>query len=119
MVMKHVKKVGVVLLFMVAVLTGCDNFGLLDLLDSGGDSAGGNGEPLSIVPVSVTVEVGSEFTFTATGGVPPYLFSFVSGLGSIDPESGVYTAPMDASVDVVQVEDNEGSLSSARIVVVF
>jgi hypothetical protein len=108
----------IILVFFALILAGCDSFELFDLLDEAGGAASGEEKPLSIVPVSATLEVGTEFTFSATGGIPPYVFSIVSGLGSIDRESGEYTAPAEASVDIVQVTDSEGSLSSARIVVV-
>jgi hypothetical protein len=113
------KIVKIILLLLIILLVGCDSYELFDLLGSTGAGASGEGEPLSIVPISATLEVGTEFTFTAAGGILPYIFSVVSGAGSINSESGVYTAPVEASIDIVQVADGEGSQSQARIVVVY
>jgi hypothetical protein len=38
---------------------------------------------------------------------------------AIDPESGVYSAPPEPSLDIVRVMDAEGSTSEAQIVVVY
>ncbi len=116
---KTVKVLKVVVFLLLTALAGCDGYELFDLFDSAGDGNGGEEKPLSIVPVSVTLEVGSELTFTATGGVPPYTFSIVSGSGMINRESGVYIAPLDSSVDIIQVADQEGSFSQAQVVVVY
>ena len=111
--------VKIALSLLVLLFAGCDSYELFDVLGTAGIVAGGEEKPLSIVPVAATVEVGTVFTFTATGGTLPYSFSIVSGLGSINPESGVYSAPAEASIDIVQVLDGAGSWSQARITVVY
>jgi hypothetical protein len=108
-------------LFFLSVLflARCDSYELFDLLDSGEADTSGSGDELSIVPISATVEVETELLFAASGGTPPYIFSIASGSGSINLDSGLYVAPADASIDIVQVTDGDGSQSQARVVVVF
>lgn len=108
-----------IVFLLAALLAGCDSYELFDLLGSANNDISNDGGTLAVVPVSVTLEVDSVFPFAANGGVPPFVFSVVSGAGSIHPESGVYTAPSDASIDIVQVTDGEGSQSRARVVVVY
>jgi hypothetical protein len=56
-------------------------------------------------------------TFTATGGKPPYSFARVSGTGSIDAGTGLYTAPPTAGSETVRVTDSKGRRSDAAITV--
>ena len=51
------------------------------------------------------IKVGERMTFTATGGVPPYKYSIVQGGGTIDADSGVYTAPNTVGAVVVRAID--------------
>lgn len=50
--------------------------------------------------------VNNRSQLSAAGGVPPYRFTLLSGLGSIDP-SGVYSAPDTTGRSVVRVTDAE------------
>lgn len=54
-------------------------------------------------------------TFTATNGSPPYIFSIVSGGGSINATTGVFTAANDVDTTVVQVTDVNGYTDSTSI----
>ena len=75
--------------------------------------------PFAIVPPSVTVTTSTQYTFSATGGVPPYAFSVASGPGSIDPATGVYNAPAaPASGILVQAADSIGNTSTSLVTVV-
>jgi hypothetical protein len=82
----------------------------------------GNTEPtpdLQISPTSATVTPRGARQFSATGGVPPYSFSFVSNAssGTITP-SGGYTAGSTGNTnDIVRVIDAAGSIRTALIVV--
>lgn len=107
---------GVLILATLLSTTGCDDFALRDLLDPAGTN--GTEGPLEISPIAATVVVGKRMTFTASGGEPPYAFTVVSGSGSVESSSGVYTAPDAASIDVVRVTDDSAESSDAQVVVV-
>lgn len=66
-------------------------------------------QPLAIIPSSVVIEQGAAFTFGASGGEAPYIFSVVSGVGSIGAVSGEYSSSILGFADV-QLEDAIGSL---------
>jgi hypothetical protein len=55
----------------------------------------------------------------AFGGVEPYVFSVVPGGagGSIDPVTGLYTAPAVYGFDIVRVTDNNGATADVRVLV--
>lgn len=61
------------------------------------------------------VAIGRTVTFTATNGAPTYTFSIVSGGGSINSSTGVFTAPTDTDTTVVQVSDVNGYTDSTSI----
>ncbi len=71
---------------------------------------------LIIDPVSAELVEGASITFTAMGGVPPYVFS-VSGLGSINPGTGVYTSATQGEVTVT-VTDASSTTAVANVIVV-
>jgi hypothetical protein len=98
-------------------LSSCDSFDFYGLL-SGAGGPGQTGGALAITPVSVVVSVGQACTFTATGGAPPYTFSVVSGSGTIDSGTGVYSAPAIPSSDAIDVTDSAGATAEARAVTV-
>jgi hypothetical protein len=70
---------------------------------------------LAILPASTTVLEGGAVGFAATGGIPPYTFSMKSGGGTVTA-SGDYTAGA-AGTDEVQVQDDNGSVAVATVVV--
>ena len=61
--------------------------------------------PLTITPTAVTLRLNAAVTFNASGGISPYAFSIVSGYGTIDSASGVYTAPAIAGTYTVRVTE--------------
>lgn len=74
---------------------------------------------LIISPASTTLPPKGLRTFTASGGLPPYQFSFVSNAsnGQISPQ-GNYTAGAKGNVvDVVRVTDSAGAQATATITV--
>ncbi len=97
----------------VSLVAGCDNFFLSDLLD---DPSAGGGGPLSISPISATLLVNTKCVFTATGGSPPYVFSVQSGGGTIDADSGIYSAPATPGSALIQVRDDQGAVSEAEAI---
>jgi len=64
---------------------------------------------LAFTPTSATVAASGTVNFSATLGEPPYVFSFVDNQsgGSIDPDTGLYTAGTTINVtDSVQLQDS-------------
>jgi hypothetical protein len=96
------------------LLASCTDFSFFSVMD--GQIAGG---ALQISPVAITLVVGTTCTFSARGGSPPYSFSLVSGSGSIDADSGQYTAPGFPASDYVQVQDSQGAVSQAVVTVII
>ena len=82
------------------------------ILDSGG------GSTLQISPVSVSVETDQTIDFAASGGDPEYVFSVVGGGGSIEADTGLYTAPATAGSATVRVEDSEGAFADAEVTII-
>jgi SprB repeat len=74
--------------------------------------------PFAIVPPSLVIYTSTQYGFSATGGIPPYRFSVTSGAGSIDPSTGVYSAPSSpASGVAVQAADSIGNTSTSSVTV--
>ena len=59
--------------------------------------------------------VGNNGTFTGTGGIGPYTYGVVSGGGSIDPSTGVFTAPATPGTTVIQVTDSAGNTGAFTV----
>lgn len=74
-------------------------------------------DPLTISPSTFVLAVNNLRTFTAAGGVAPYTFSVQSGTGSVDPSTGVYTAPASSGSAVVRVTDNVGNTADANVTI--
>lgn len=72
---------------------------------------------LSISPTSASLLYGETLDFDASGGQGTYEFSPVSGLGSVDSVTGLYTAPSQDTNAVVQVEDDSGQAAQAVVTV--
>ena len=73
--------------------------------------------PLAISPTTTDVNVGFTKAFTASGGTGPYVFSIVSGSGSIGSASGIFTPGRSPGVTVVKVTDSLLATASATITV--
>ena len=100
------------LVLLALTLSGCKDFSFYGVLGDRIDDT-----PLTISPATVTVPMSGALTFTATGGKPPYSFARVSGTGSIDAGTGLYTAPPTAGSETVRVTDSKGRRSDAAITV--
>jgi plastocyanin len=72
--------------------------------------------PLTIVPTDATVQQGDTYSFDASGGFPPYIYSVLSGPGSIDPD-GTYHADGLAGSTTVKVVDSRSNSSTAAVTV--
>jgi hypothetical protein len=84
----------------------------VDVTDDVGSTASASvaveaASPLSLSPSVVRLLQNNTITFEAFGGVEPYSFSKVSGIGTIDSLTGVYTAPSSAGGATVQVTDSD------------
>ena len=80
--------------------------------------AGAADSPLQIAPASTNVVAGpmGTVTFTATGGTPPYVFSFAtnSSAGNI-AGNGAYTAGLLTGIDTVLVTDADTHSATATV----
>lgn len=103
-----------IILFSVCILLlfSCQQpFDLTTILD------GESGKSLSIEPSSAIVTINESITLTAAGGVPPYTFSIEKGNGTIESDTGVYTAPSQPGTDIIKVVDSYANSSMATIVI--
>lgn len=72
---------------------------------------------LAISPTTQTIITNSTLNFSATGGVSPYSYSVVSGVGSINSSSGVFSAGSTPGSSTVRVTDAKGNISEATVTV--
>lgn len=98
--------VALILLF----LGGCKDFSFFNELGVKGG--------ISINPTSVSILAGGTMSFSASGGNGDYVFSVVSGSGTIDPVNGVYTAPGSEGTDIVIVTDSTNLSATATVSIV-
>lgn len=73
---------------------------------------------LAISPTDDHMLVSTTKTYSSTGGVSPYTYSVIMGLGSINSSSGLYTADSSAGAVTVQVQDALGNIASTGLTVV-
>ena len=96
----------------IAVLASCTPYQLRSILD------GPKGMALLIDPASTVVPAAGTVDFAADGGVPPYTFSIVPPIGgTLDTDTGVYTAPVTAGSVVIRVTDAAGRSADAKVTV--
>jgi hypothetical protein len=76
---------------------------------------------MNIFPDRAALAPGGKASFVAVGGTPPFTFSMLDGAGSINPVTGMYTAPEKVpgpkDQPTVQIEDSTGATAYADIVV--
>ena len=70
---------------------------------------------LQISPTNQSLSLSATQAFTTTGGVAPFIFSLISGAGSIDANSGVYIAPAAPGSATIRVTDAKANTSSAIV----
>ncbi len=99
---------------LLLALASCADFTLYGVMQ--GVIPGGT---LQISPLAVTLGTGATCDFLASGGSPPYSFALVSGSGSVDADTGLYTAPALPDHAVIQVQDSRGATSQATATVVY
>ncbi|MBI3558492.1 MAG: hypothetical protein HY074_19655, partial [Deltaproteobacteria bacterium] len=88
-----------------------------DVLGNTSDSAVTINPVLTISPSSKTLVVTTSFTFTATYGTSPYVFSIFSGGGTINGATGVYNAPGATGSATIRVTDSVGAVSDAAVTI--
>jgi len=71
--------------------------------------------PITITPSTLHLLTSASQAYTGAGGIPPYLFSIQSGGGSINPSTGVYTAPAAAGAVVIKIQDSIGASAAATV----
>ena len=71
--------------------------------------------PLTIIPVSVTVEQNDSYTFSASGGTPLYTYSVIAGSGFVNSSTGDYTAPAILGTETVRVTDAALNTADATV----
>jgi plastocyanin len=98
-------------ILLSASLAGCVPWELSKILD------GPQGKALAINPAETVLQAGNTITFAGSGGVPPYTYDLVSGGQSVDPVSGLFTAPVTAGTAVVRVTDKTGKTRDATITI--
>lgn len=72
---------------------------------------------LQISPTTQTLSLSGTLNLSATGGLPPYSYSIVSGGGSLNGLTGLYTAPAVGTTAVLRVSDSLNQSSDATITV--
>ena len=108
---KHYKSYSLktILIFIIILLFfSCDDFSFYSLWNDDG---------LIINPEEISLYTSTGCTFSAIDGSPPYFFSILSGLGSINSDTGAYTAPNEASTDIVLLTDSGGDTATATVTI--
>ena len=100
-----------VLLF-TGLNTCTQEFNLEETLD------GPEGKPLALIPGDAQVGINGTLNFSAEGGVPNYSFTVLQGNGTIDPVTGIYTAPSFITTEIITVTDSYKNIQSASIEII-
>ncbi len=75
---------------------------------------------LTLTPeISLVNPGGMTKQFVALDGIAPYIYSVISdtALGTIDPDTGIYTSGADTGYDTIQALDSNGDTAEATITV--
>jgi hypothetical protein len=71
--------------------------------------------PLSVSPAALVVGVKGTVQMNASGGTTPYQYRMVSGTGSVNKDTGVYTASTNATTAVIAVTDAISNTAQTQI----
>jgi N-acetylneuraminic acid mutarotase len=93
---------------------------VVDSIGTVGQASVAVGPGVGVTPATVTMVVGGTKAFTASGGQPPYLWSFAQNAsrGSIDGASGNYRTGTGTGPDIVQATDSLGNVGTAQVTVI-
>ncbi len=86
--------------------------------DSGGQHADASvtiDSAVGFVPGATTADGGLTLALSGTGGQGPYTYSVMSGAGTVNASTGLFTAPATAGSTVVRVTDANGGTSQISI----
>ncbi len=117
---KGINQIVLLLCFSFFLIVGCDDFAFDTLLDGEPGTLGEAQEATAVISISPTyavLGVNQPCTFSAGGGRPPYAFSMLMGTGSVDSNTGTYTAPGTPHTDVIQVTDSNGNSDEGTAIV--
>ena len=82
-----------------------------DILDNGFQYT----QTLVIYPKKLILSVGDQYQFTVRNGFGQHQFGILNGDGTIDAQSGLYTATSFAGGALVKAQDEKGEMDSATI----
>ncbi len=100
-------------LFSVTLILACTSD-----LDNGGAPLVGPSFGITIVPQGPQILKGGNQTFTATGGVQPYTYSLsATDIGTMVPDTGVFTALAIAGTATVTAVDSTGVPGTTTVTV--
>jgi hypothetical protein len=118
---KKTKKTQLAFLFglLACISTACSGSQATSDGSSGSTAASLNTGPgeLSISNTDVSIYVHGTYPFSAVGGIAPYRFYVVTGEGSINESTGVYTAEGEAGSATVVVIDSTNTDAYATVTV--
>lgn len=77
-----------------------------------------NQSPITIAPPSTTVAVNGTIQFTSQGGTGTKTYSVVSGGGSVNATTGLYTAPATTGSAVIRVTDIRSTFAEASVAII-
>ena len=103
--------------YTAPAVAGTDVVRVTDSVGATADATVTINAALAISPTSQTTLINSSITFSQSGGVAPFTYSIISGTGSIDPNTGVYTAPAANGSAGVRVTDTVGNFANATVTI--
>lgn len=71
--------------------------------------------PLQILPTRLAIAKNRTYPFGAKGGSEPYRYARLTGVGSIDEESGVFSSGNQSGVSTIQVIDSRDTRSEIEV----
>ena len=106
--MKNINKSIIIsYILLVFLFIQCDSFSFFSEADN---SITPNSPILpEISPEAIVLQPNSTCIFNASNGTPPYYYEIVTGYGSINSETGEYTAPAIETNDIIRVSDSKGN----------
>ncbi len=97
-------------------LSGLATVRVTDSLGKFSDAAVTINPALTITPLTATILIPATQTYSGVDGVPPYSYSVVSGPGSIDLASGIYTPSIAGDV-TIRATDSQGNVKDSSLLV--